>query len=105
MVSLDRVHTPTCMPSRAAANAASTPAWPAPITMTSNRVAFTVMCPGLLAHAEAREDVSEQRIARARSGHFLECGPRIGKVGENELLRERLGIGRRGVAPSYQARM
>src|SRR5712691_11825394 len=35
-VSVERVQKPTCAPSRAAACAASQPAWPAPITMTSN---------------------------------------------------------------------
>jgi hypothetical protein len=35
IVSIDSVQTATSSPMRAAAHAASTPAWPAPITITS----------------------------------------------------------------------
>ena len=39
-LSADSVHTPTLQPTRAAAHAASTPAWPAPITSTSSSLAL-----------------------------------------------------------------
>src|SRR3954451_5402985 len=78
-VSVDSAHRPTSTPSRAAANAASTPAWPAPITMTSNTRP-------LLADTEPRENVFEQILGRSASGDFLERGSRLLEIGEQKLL-------------------
>ena len=78
-VSRDSVHRPTRQPSRAAAYAASTPAWPAPITMTSKRWSFP--------DAEPLEDVLQQVVARARADDLVEPGARGLQIGQHELLR------------------
>src|SRR5437868_3236767 len=67
-VSAESVHSPTCIPSLAAAYAASHPAWPAPITMTSNADVMR----DSLADTEPREDVREQIVGRPRAGYLLE---------------------------------
>src|ERR1051325_3588507 len=79
-VSVESVHRPTRTPSRAAAYAASQPACPAPITMTSNRSRNS------LPDAEAREDVREQIVVRAVSGDFFERGARVLQIGENKFF-------------------
>src|SRR6185503_18208351 len=96
-VSVDSVHSPTAAPRRAAANAASQPACPAPTTMTSNRrailydlcdlCALCVLGVVLLSDAEAREDVLEQILRRARAGHFFERRSRVGEIREHEFFR------------------
>jgi hypothetical protein len=109
-VSRLNVHRPTLQPRRAAACAASIPACPAPITITSN---FATPCsvwlyadlkqgpratendttpPGrtLLTDAEAFEDVREQIVRRAAADDLVEAVPRRLKIGEDKLLR-RLG--------------
>ena len=61
-VVVDKVHTPTCAPSFAAAQAASHPAWPAPTTMTSKSL-FTAT----YRHRTARTRAPEDR--RSSAGH------------------------------------
>src|SRR3954451_24121547 len=93
-VSFVSVHNPTWTPIRAAAYAASHPACPAPITMTSK--SRLLMSPSL-ADAESGEDVGEQIVSRAAAADFFERRARIGKIREHELLRQGC-IGRDGVA-------
>src|SRR6186713_3754041 len=78
-VSADSVHRPTRQPRRAAAHAASHPAWPAPITMTSSEVT-------LLANTELSEDVPQQILRSAASRDLLERVPRIDELREQQLL-------------------
>src|SRR6187549_3115052 len=77
-VSGDSVHTPTCKPRRAAAYAASTPACPAPITITSNRE--VIRARRSFADAEAREDVFQEGVGGARSSDLLERRARIPEI-------------------------
>ena len=66
-VSRDSVQSPTCAPSRAAAYAASQPACPAPITMTSNRHAAR-----LLADQNRSKMCASRSSRRALAGDLLE---------------------------------
>src|SRR5581483_9921507 len=91
----DRVQSPTWTPSRAAANAASTPAWPAPMTMTSTERIGCRVAP-LLADAEPLEDVRQHIVRRAAAGDLLERGARVLQVDEHEFLGQRVGGGRNG---------
>src|SRR3954471_11995921 len=84
-VSFVSVHNPTWTPIRAAAYAASHPACPAPITMTSNSRLLMSL---LLADAESGEDVGEQIVGRAPAVDFFERRAGISKIREHELLRQ-----------------
>src|SRR5262245_52472195 len=77
-VSFESVHRPTLHPSRAAAYAASTPACPAPITMTSNRI--------LLAYAEPLEDVAQHIFARAAADDLVQARAGRLQIGQQEFL-------------------
>src|SRR5688572_23768386 len=79
-VSRDSVQSPTLQPSRAAAKAASTPACPAPITITSKRMS-------LLAYAESLEDMLQDVVRRSRSHDLIEAGACRLQISENELFR------------------
>src|SRR5512145_1779584 len=81
-VSRDSVQSPTWQPIRAAAYAASTPAWPAPITMTSNRMSHAHLFPD----AERREDVMQHVVRGAYAHDFVESSACGLQVGEHELL-------------------
>src|SRR3954453_20428539 len=85
-VSLVSVHNPTWTPIRAAAYAASQPAWPAPITMTSNSRLFTARS---FSYAEPREDVGEQFVAGATAADLFERRACVGEIRQDEFLRER----------------
>ena len=69
-VSGDSVQRPTRHPSRAAAHAASQPAWPAPITTTSKSSRCS-LAHASFADAEPAEDVDEQIVGRAPAGDLL----------------------------------
>src|SRR5258705_3704575 len=79
-VSFDSVHRPTRQPSRAAAYAASTPACPAPITMTSKRIR-------LLPDAEALEDVTQHVLAGPAADDFVEMHSRRLEIDQQEFFR------------------
>ena len=83
---------------RAAATAASTPAWPAPITITSN-----VIDPSSLSrsfpYAESLEDVLQHILARVRANDFSQAAARRVQIGEQEFF----GRGRLGVPPRAPA--
>src|SRR5258705_3482500 len=79
-VSFDSVHRPTRQPSRAAAYAASTPACPAPITMTSKRIR-------LLPDAEALEDVAQHVLAGPAADDFVETHSRRLQIDQQEFFR------------------
>src|SRR6476660_5848102 len=81
-VSVDSVHSPTRAPRRAAAYAASQPAWPAPITITSKRVTHS------LPDTEPLEDMREQIFRRSPTGHFLERRSRVLQIGKHEFLQQ-----------------
>ena len=90
-VSADSVHRPTRQPRRAAAHAASQPAWPAPMTMTSkcsDKSTAQVAWLGarLLPNAELAEDVPQQIFRRPASRDLLERAPRIDELREQQLL-------------------
>src|SRR5215831_6034886 len=98
-VSSERVQSPTCAPSRAEANAASQPACPAPITMTSKwsfitRVSF--------ADTKAREDVCQHIVGRALSGDLFYCVPCSLQIGEQEFFRKKSGTLDERLARSHQ---
>ena len=82
-VSGDSVHRPTRQPSRAAAHAASQPAWPAPMTMTSKS---TSVRHAHLPNAEPREDMPQQIVRRAASRDFLERLSRRAEIGQHQFL-------------------
>src|SRR5574339_107010 len=91
----ESVQMATLRPSRAAAYAASHPACPAPITMTSYLSATNVCllhcnCAGCksLPDAEPREDVPEHVVRRAFAGHFLERRAGFVHIGQHELFRD-----------------
>ena len=93
-VSRDRVHSPTLQPSRAAANAASTPACPAPITITSKRHhgcdadrGLHVHLTDLFPYAELLEDMPQHVLRRASSDNLVEACARCLQVCENKFLR------------------
>src|SRR5215213_3903662 len=89
-VSFESVHRPTLQPRRAAAYAASTPACPAPMTMTSNRILF--------AYAEPLENVSQYIFARAAAHNLVQAFARVLEIGEQELFRNDVlvdGVSRR----------
>src|SRR5258706_2509049 len=92
-VACDSVQRPTLQPSRAAACAASTPAWPAPITTTSNRIEPS------FPYAEALEDVAQHVFARASADDFIEPEPGGLQIDQQKFFRYVLGIRRvpRGV--------
>src|SRR5262245_2800288 len=80
----ESVQRPTLHPSCAAAYAASTPACPAPMTITSNRIS-----PGarLLSDTKTLEDVLEDVLASASADDFVEAGARRLKISEDEFFR------------------
>src|SRR5581483_417635 len=82
-VSSESVQIATCRPSRAAAYAASQPAWPAPITITSSRSGISWS----LSDAEPREDFVQQVVRRAFARHLFERMTRLGEIGEHEFFR------------------
>ena len=100
-VSGDSVHKPTRAPRRAAANAASQPAWPAPITMTSKRFITTkatmqgtktnlrVLSSLSFPDAKPRKNVRQQIVARPPAGDLLERRARVLQIGEHEFLGQR----------------
>src|SRR5499427_5852627 len=109
-VSTLSVHNPTRTPRRAAAWAASQPAWPAPITITSNR-SLTLCFPSvpsrlrllsstqfLFSETEPREDALEQIVGGAAAAHFLERRARGREIGEHELLGQRAAVHRERLA-------
>src|SRR5687768_11485419 len=70
---------------RAAATAASTPAWPAPITITSNVI--DACCPsGSFPNAETLEDVLQHILARMRADHFSQADARRVQISEHEFF-------------------
>src|SRR6187402_2615588 len=98
-VSADSVTRPTRQPMRAAAHAASHPAWPAPITMTSKSGADTARQPHramLLADAEPREDVDQQVVHGAPARDFLERGAGAPEVRQHQFLGDAVGECLRG---------
>src|SRR5271166_2524139 len=99
-------------PIRAAANAASTPAWPPPTTITaasSKRVGFIAsMVPragALLADAEAGEDRIEERLARIGAAQLTQRRARRKQIARKQVER-RAPFNRFGRlierAPSFQ---
>ena len=84
-VSRESVHTPTRHPMRAAANAASTPACPAPTTMTSYRIT-SLDLRSSFSDAELFEDVLQDFVARTRPDDLAKAGPRGVQVGQHEFL-------------------
>ena len=83
------MHRPTRAPSRAAAYAASQPAWPAPIDDDVEATSFTV---SLLSDAEPREDVRQHFVRRAPARDLFERRARLLQIGEHELLRQRAAV-------------
>src|SRR5262245_13978594 len=77
-VSFESVGRPTLHPSRAAAYAASTPACPAPMTMTSNRI--------LLAYAEPLEDMAQYIFARATADDLVQARARSLQIRQQKFL-------------------
>src|SRR5205807_2317145 len=73
----ESVQSPTCAPSCAAAYAASQPAWPAPMTITSNT---------LFANTEARENMREQVFSDSLAADLFEGDAGGMQVREDELL-------------------
>src|SRR5689334_5243586 len=96
-VSFDSVHRPTLHPSRAAAYAASTPAWPAPMTMTSNLMAmrqFIIRGSRIsFADAETLEDMTQHVFARAPADDLVETRPRVLQIDEQKFFRNILRVG------------
>src|SRR5258706_14482682 len=87
-VACDSVQRPTLTPRRAAACAASTPAWPAPITTTSNRIEPS------LPYAEALEDMTQHVFARASPHDLIESEPGGLQIDQQKFFRYILGIRR-----------
>src|SRR6185436_8823743 len=85
-VSFVSVQSPTWTPIRAAAYAASHPACPAPITITSKS---RLLMSRSLADAESREDVGEQIVGRAAAADFFKRGAGVGQICQHELFRQR----------------
>src|SRR5262245_55444245 len=87
-VASDSVQSPTLRPMRAAAHAASTPAWPAPMTITSkSRLLMLITLPyKLLSNTESREDLMQHIIGCPRARHRFEHAPRVVQIGEHEFL-------------------
>src|SRR5579859_4430833 len=85
MVSFVSVQMATSRPIRAAAHAASTPACPAPMTMTS--CDFTME---LLPYAEALEDDAEHLVFRTDAGDLVERAACLVQIRQHELLRDAL---------------
>ena len=84
-VSRDSVHSPTEQPSRAAAYAASTPAWPAPMTMTSNFMKRPEM-PRPIFRCRSARRCARARLAGAGADDLVKlqaCGL---KVAQDELF-------------------
>src|SRR3972149_8556314 len=83
-VSGDSVNTAVRQPRRAAAQAASQPACPAPMTATSkDSMGSGREVDSLLPDAEAAEDVREHLFGRAPAGDLLERVSRELQVGEH----------------------
>ena len=99
-VSSDSVHSPTWQPMRAAANAASTPACPAPTTITSNVIDTLVS--RSFPYAEPLEDVREHVLARVRADDLVQAHARCVQIGEHEFLG-RAGLGSAAAAPASSA--
>src|SRR6516165_1924233 len=85
-VSRDNVQSPTRAPSRAATKAASHPAWPAPITMTSKR---SFIARHSFTDAEAREDVRQHVFGDALSGNLLQRVTGDLEIDQKKFLGER----------------
>src|SRR5689334_24684713 len=94
-VSFDSVHRPTLHPIRAAAYAASTPAWPAPMTMTSNLMAIrsSAGSHSSFTDAETLEDMTQHVFARAPADDFVEAAPRALQIDEQKFFRNILRFG------------
>src|SRR5688572_27146178 len=93
-VSRDRVHSPTRHPIRAAAYAASTPAWPAPTTITSNCIP-PIVCYSL-SDAEPLENLPQHIVRSPRADDLVEVGPCRLQIDEQKLLGGRLDRGKTG---------
>src|ERR1700687_2262231 len=87
-VSGDSVQRPTRAPRRAAAYAASHPACPAPITITSKSDVVMSLFP----NAEPREDMRQQFVRRALARDLLEGGTRLLKIRQHEFFRQRPAV-------------
>src|SRR6266576_2616431 len=93
-VSFVSVHSPTLTPSRAAAYAASHPACPAPITITSKLSAINSHKPlpqrtQKKYKEDAQEDVAQQVFRRALAGDFLQRDARLVQIGQHEFFGHR----------------
>src|SRR3954469_25035621 len=88
IVSRLRVQIATAQPRRAAACAASTPAWPAPITMTSNFI-ISSRVRGSFSDTEPLEDMRQQIVGGAAANDFVEGVPRRLEVCEDEFFGRR----------------
>src|ERR1051325_3587408 len=95
-VSLVSVQMATSRPMRAAAQAASTPACPAPMTMTSWYFKME-----LLPYTEPRKDRPQDLVLRPHADDFIERRPRFMQIGYDEFLRDPLPS-RRGRAPECE---
>src|SRR3954467_12490252 len=85
IVSRLRVQIATAQPRRAAACAASTPAWPAPITMTSNFIICNRV-PGSFSDTEPLEDMRQQIVGGTAANDFVEGLPRRLEICEDEFF-------------------
>ena len=91
-VSADSVQSATRAPSRAAAYAASHPAWPAPITMTSK---CSVRPVTLHFPMQNRAKMCASRSSGARRPRdLLERRARLLQIRQHEFLRQRAALGR-----------
>src|SRR5215471_1076986 len=81
IVSVESVQIATSRPMRAAAHAASTPACPAPITITSYEF-MTYLFP----YTEALEDRPQHLVLRTRARHLVEPRPRLVQIREDAFL-------------------
>src|SRR3954470_6939403 len=88
IVSRLSVQLATAQPRRAAANAASTPAWPAPITMTSNFI-ISNRVPGSFSDTEPLEDMHQQIVGGAAANDFVEGLPRRLEICKDEFFWRR----------------
>src|ERR1051326_809840 len=98
-VSLVSVQRATSRPMRAAAQAASTPACPAPMTMTSWYFKME-----LLPYTEARKDRPQHLVLRPHADNLIERGPRFMQIRHDEFFRDPLPS-RRGRALERDPRL
>ena len=103
-VSVDSVQRPTCAPSRAAAYAASQPAWPAPITMTSNasRHSLSELRCIHLPMQNREKMCAADRPASRRPVISSKRRARVLQIREHEFFRQRAAFGQRRGARARQ---